>query len=441
MNRRISVSVALAITIIAMTVTFSITWIVSMRTFDNTMSAVTNLQAQYAKLAEIDTYVRGNFYGVIDDDYLFDRVAVGYLSGLGDRYGTYYTEQEYADLLAIESGKKVGVGIEVVRDAAGFLIVRVYEDSPAAQAGVRPGGRIVSVNGEDAANIPSMRALNSMLWDEEGKELLIHCQYDLTDEETFSVYRRANYRAPTVESIEMTDYTYIRISAFEASTYAELDYAVGQAQNSGSKGIVFDVRGASGQFRVELYEMIDLLCPRGTVAKSMNNTETLRVLATSDDEWAELPMVVLVNANTAAAGELFAVSVRDLAGGQIVGLRTAGRGSIQSTPQRLADGSAVSVTTAILYTGKDETFDGVGIEPDVEAAPVEGFDEISLFNPNPASDMQIRRAFEVAQAMVRKSGGDPGTVGITPQATPPETPPETPAREAPSSEAPSSGAG
>ena len=84
MNRRIPVSIALAITIIAMTVTFSITWIVSMNIFDNTVSAVTSLQAQYAKIREIDVYVRSNFLGAndIDDDALFDRVALGYVNGL-----------------------------------------------------------------------------------------------------------------------------------------------------------------------------------------------------------------------------------------------------------------------------------------------------------------------------------------------------------------------
>ncbi len=104
MNRRLPVSIALAITIIAMTVTFSLTWIVSMRTFDNIVRSVASLQAQYQKLTELDRYVRGNFYGAIDDDVLFDRVAMGYVAGLGDRYSVYYTAAEYAELLAIEDG-------------------------------------------------------------------------------------------------------------------------------------------------------------------------------------------------------------------------------------------------------------------------------------------------------------------------------------------------
>ncbi len=177
MNKKITVSVALAITIIAMTVTFAITWLLSMYTFDNTVSAVTRLQAQYAKLAEIDFYVQGNFYGEIDNNYLFDRVAVGYMNGLGDRYSTYYTEREYTEYQNIENGTLSGVGIEVLQDADGFRIVRVYADSPAAKAGVTKNGRIARVDGVEAAAIANVNEMQRALRGEEGSELVLDVVY------------------------------------------------------------------------------------------------------------------------------------------------------------------------------------------------------------------------------------------------------------------------
>lgn len=419
MNKRIPVSIALAITIIAMTVTFSITWIVSMNIFDNTVSAVTSLQAQYAKIREIDVYVRNNFMGEIDDDALFDRVALGYVNGLGDKYSAYYTEREYTEMQQIESGDLVGIGIEVIRDADGwFRIVKVHDGSPAATAGVTAGGRIASVDGEDAKNITTVKSLRSRLYGGVGTELALSVLYDMSETRDYNI-RRSAYQKPLVESQDLVSpdnvaYTYIRISSFASDPFAELNYAVNQAVANGAKGLIFDLRGTSdGLFR-NTYQSIDYLCPVGTVAKSQGRTGTTRVLATSDENEVPLPMVVLVDGTTAGPAELFAASVRDLAGGQILGTKTAGHGTMQSTPYRLSDGSAVSVTTAQLLTGRDEDFNGVGLTPNVEVEgnmaeryPGGGMEEY-LHNPLPKEDEQIARARELLRSMVREAGGEPG---------------------------------
>ncbi|MDL2293580.1 peptidase [Ruminococcaceae bacterium OttesenSCG-928-D13] len=414
MNRKISVNVALAITIIAMTVTFAITWLLSMYTFDSKVSAVAQLQAQYQKLAEIDTYTRGNYYGDIDDDVLFDQVAVGYMRGLGDRYSTYYTEQEYAELAGIENGTLVNVGIEVVRDADGsYQIVRVYEDSPAARAGVQPFGYITAVNGAEARSFSNLSVLRSALYGEVGTDLTLDCLYNISDTTSVTI-RRSNYRAPTVETIVVGPYAYIRISSFGTDTFSDFDYSLRQAQNAGAQGLVFDVRGnAGGVFGDDLYNIIDMLAPLGTVAKSVNKTGTERVLATSDANHVTLPMAVLVSDTTAGPAELFAASIRDMCGGKLVGTTTAGRGTIQRSPYRLQDGSAISVTVAMLYTGKGESFDGVGLVPD-DVLEGDSVTELMLLNPQPTSDIQVLRAFEVVRAMVRERGGDdpgPATTG------------------------------
>ena len=407
MNKRIKVSVALSITILAMTVTFSITWLLSMHTFDNTVSAVTRLQAQYQKLAEIDNYVRGNYYKDIDDNALFDRVATGYINGLGDRYSAYYTEKEYTELMAVESGERVGVGLEVTREAEGsYRIARVYADSPAAKAGVENYGRITKVNGVETKNFLTTAQIKSAMMGEPGTELILDCTYNISDNVSFTI-RRSNYKAPTVESFLLGNYAYLRISSFDASTESDFDFCLRQALNAEVKGIVFDVRGtATGMFR-NSYPVIDMLAPRGTVASRMDKTGTMRVLDTSDENAVDLPMAVLVNENTSGPAELFAVSVRDMCGGKVVGTTTAGHGTIQSTPQRLSDGSAVSVTIAQLYTGNNETFDLVGVVPDDEIRN-EDITDAMLLNPQPNNDMEVLRAFEVVRALVRDRGGDPG---------------------------------
>lgn len=403
MSKKISASVAAAIIIIAMALTFSVTWIVSMQVFNRTVSAVTRLQAQYTKLAEIDTYVRNNYYRDIDNDYLFDRVAAGYLNGLNDRYCTYYTASEYADMLAIEEGRLVGVGIELVNDADGsYRIVYVHPNSPAERVGITKNLRISAIDNVAIADFANIAAINRALMGEEGTQLNLSCIENVADEVDFTI-QRIQYKKPTVQ-YEMLEggYAYVRISAFTTETFTEFDYVVRRAISEGAAAFVFDVRANNGgQFR-NAYNMIDMLCPLGTIAKRENRDGTMQTVRTSDENSVNLPMVVLVNERTSAAAELFAISVRDMAGGQIVGMRTVGRNTMQDLPFRLADGSAIVLTVARLWTGSDETF-AEGITPDI-IAEGEGVSEEMLLNIQPGADPQILRALEAARAMVRVSG-------------------------------------
>lgn len=415
MNRKISVSVALTITLIAITVTFAITWIISSESFNKAVSSVTQRQAQYSKLAEIDNYVRHNFFGEIDDMTLNDRIAQGYLNGIGDRYSTYYSEKEYGELQEYESGERVDIGLEVVRDADGyFRIVRVFDESPAARAGVEAGGRITFVDDVDAKTVQTVRAMQSLLRGMQGTTVKITGLYGAAEERVFEV-QRSNYAPPTVEYAQWGDFGYFRIYSFGANTYTDFDYLLNQALLEDLKGLVFDLRAnPGGQFQ-QAYNMINALCPRGTVAKSEAKNGTTKVLATSDDEAVDLPMVVLVNENTAAAAELFAVSIRDLSGGRIAGVTTMGKGSLQSAPQQLTDGSALSITTAMLLTGRDESFDTVGVIPDVEVL-MQTDDEGKLYQVNPREDDQARRAMELVRSMAGEgelpTGEDAGETAV-----------------------------
>lgn len=399
MNRKISVSVALAVTLLAMTITFAITMLVSMDYFNNAVQSVTEMQKSYSKLTDLDSYVRGNYYGEIDDNTLNNRIAQGYLNGIDDKYSTYYTEEEYVEMQEYESGSRVGIGIEVALEADGyFRIVRVYDDSPAQAAGVKTGGRITFVDETDAKTITNVRAMQSLLRGLQGTDLTLTCLYGASEETVFKIQRK-NYTAPTVEYMRAGDFGYLRIYSLESETYNDFEYLVNQAVAEGVNGFVFDLRGNQGASFQQAYNMLNLLCPLGTLAKSESKNGTVRVLATSDGTGIDLPMVALVNENTAAAAELFAANIQDLAGGRIVGVNTAGKWMLQSTPQRLTDGSAVSITVAKLLTGNNKNYETVGLTPDVEAISTdEGV--TTLYNPDPGNDQVILRALETVRSLV-----------------------------------------
>ena len=117
MNKKISISLAITIAIIAMTVTFSVTMVLAGQRFNNTVSSVKEKENMYSKLAEIDKYVRDNAYYEINDDTLNDTIASGYMLGTGDRAAVYYTANAYAELQDIADGKLMGIGVEIVKDA------------------------------------------------------------------------------------------------------------------------------------------------------------------------------------------------------------------------------------------------------------------------------------------------------------------------------------
>ena len=120
MNRKISVGMTVTIVILAMTVTFSITMLMAMRLFDHTVTSVKEKESMYNKVAEVDRYVRANDYYDIDETVLYDRLTAGYLLGTGDKYARYYTASAYTDLLNAQSGKLMGIGVELAIDQSGY---------------------------------------------------------------------------------------------------------------------------------------------------------------------------------------------------------------------------------------------------------------------------------------------------------------------------------
>ena len=169
MNKKISVGMMLTIVILAMTVTFSVTMLLAMRLFDSTVSSVKEKESMYNKISELDRYVRSNDYYTIDETRLYDTISSGYLLGTGDRYARYYTAEAYAELLDIQNGVLMGIGVEVAQDQTGYAkVLKVYDGSPAQEAGVEKGNYITTIDGADVRTMSSADAIQARLRGEAG---------------------------------------------------------------------------------------------------------------------------------------------------------------------------------------------------------------------------------------------------------------------------------
>lgn len=400
MNRKISLGMAVTIVILAMTVTFSITMLLAMRLFDSTVSSVKEKESMYNKLAEVDRYVRGNDYYDIDETVLYDRLSAGYLLGTGDKYARYYTASAYTDLINVQNGTLLGIGVELAVDQSGYAkVTKVYTDSPAQEAGIKVGDYITAVDGDDVKSMSGVDAVQTRLRGESGTSVKV-TWLDSEASEHNADLTHSGYTATTVDSALLQDSVgYIKIWQFDGTTPSELDYALRSLTASGATSLVFDLRDNGGGILEDAISCIDLITPEGTLAYAEDKYGNRTLLGSSTgDSVISQPTVCLVNENTASAAELFASSLRTLCGTRLVGSTTMGKGTIQSSPQRLSDGSAVVVTVAKLICGDGSCFDGTGLTVDVER-PLTADEQASYYDYTLDTDPQIQRAVSTAQQL------------------------------------------
>ena len=403
MKKKISVSLAAAIAIIAMTVTFSVTMILAMKMFDRTVSDVNEKQAMYNKLAEVDQVVRDNFYTEINDDTLYDMLATGYIAGLGDRNSRYYTAKQVIERNDIASGKLMGIGVELTKDTSGyFKVVKLYTGSPAETAGLVKGTILTKVGETDLKSL-TLDTVTGMLRGESGTSVTV--TYLKDNVETAVEIQRSPFDLPLVEyQLTEDNVGYLKILSFSEDTAARLDYAINALTDQGATSLIFDLRDNADGDLAAAADCIDLLCPAGTIVSGTYRDGETRVLYTSDEKEVALPMVALTNESTSGAAELFAVSIRDFGKGKIVGATTAGKGTMQRL-YSMSDGSAVSLTVAVLVPGRSESFDGVGVVPDYERV-LTAEEKSAYYDFTVKDDPQILRASEVAVSLAAGNTGE-----------------------------------
>lgn len=401
MSKKISLGVAATIAIIAMAVTFSLTMVVSMKMFNTTVSSVKNKERQYNKLSEIDRFVRAGEYFTIDEDTLNDRLAAGYMNGINDKYAVYYTAKEYSEKQSVEKGTLTGIGVAVVNDtSSGYArIIRLYDNSPAAEAGIQVGGFITAINDESTRNITSTARLTSKLLGEEGTTTTITYLTPDRQEQQLNLVH-SNYKTPSIYTRQMVADTcgYIRIDAFTFGTASEFKAAVDELLQQGANSLVFDLRDNTGENLNAALVAADYCVPSGEIAKQQDRDGNVTVLRMSDETEINVPIVCLVNGSTAGSAELFANALRKMAGATLVGTKTAGKGVVLSDAQSFSDGSAAYITVGLLLDNEDQTWNEEGLRPDIDAA-LSVDEQNAYYDYTLDTDPQISKAVNAATAL------------------------------------------
>lgn len=394
MNKKISLGAAICFMAIAAAISFIVTMYYSLNIFNSKVANVSEREEQYAKLAEIDTIIRNNYLGEIDEEALMDSLADGYVDGLEDQYSVYMNQEEYKQYQQQNAGELIGIGVTATLDDSGYLeVVSVSSESPAEAGGLMAGDMIIRIDDADVLAMGYENAINAIRG-EDGTVVNITYRRD-SEEYTVSITRK-RVKDSGISYRMIDTLGYVQIQDFNATTPADFEYAVNDLMSQGATGLIFDLRGNGGGLVSSVAEMLDFLLPEGDLVSQTNSKKETTVLYTSDSDCIDLPMVCLMNGDTASAAELFVCDLRDFQVAELVGETTYGKGVMQ-TAFPLEDGSAISLTTAYYNPASGVNYHGVGVKPDYEVV-LTAEQKQNLANLDENTDPQLMKAISVLKS-------------------------------------------
>ena len=351
------------------------------------------------KLDEIYNAVNIYYYEDFEKDELEASLYKGLVEGLNDPYSVYYTKEEYEDMMVSTTGTYYGIGAGLSQNIETMVvtITKVYRGTPAEEAGLKNGDIILSVEGLDATSM-EVSKLVQHIRGEEGTTVHMTIYRESTQETLQFEVERRHVELPSIEG-EMLEngIGYIQITEFQSKTDEQFEEMLQDLNEQGMKGLIVDVRSNPGGLLSSVVNLCDYILPEGLIVyveDSFGNNEEY----VSDKRSVQLPMVVLMDENSASASEIFAGALKDYQYATLVGKTTYGKGIVQNIIP-LSDGDAVKLTTAKYFTPNGNYIHGVGIEPDVEVEYEYTGSLEETYDKN--YDSQFLKALEVIQGMMK----------------------------------------
>ena len=337
-----------------------------------------NNKLDYKKIEEKTSVLQN----IIDRYFLFDEdmtkvedgIYAGMMNGLGDPYTVYYTKEEYKALNEDTEGKYSGIGAVVSQNPNTKIItiVKIFDNSPANDAGLQVGDIIYKIDGEEVAGTDMDILVKTKIRGEEGTSFKMTV---LRGDDRKEVELDLTRRSIEVETVagKMLDNNigYIAVSQFDAVTSEQFKSNIESLQSQGMTKLIVDLRGNPGGLLDQVVDMLDYILPEGLVLYTEDKYGEREEYYSDGSHELKIPMVVLVNENSASASEVFTATFRDFEWGKVVGKTTFGKGIVQNVLP-LGDGTAVKITTQHYYPPSGYDLHKVGIKPDVEVDLNEG---------------------------------------------------------------------
>lgn len=315
------------------------------------------------KLTEAADLIESSYIGQADRDAMTDAAISAMVDSLNDQWSYYLTAEQLEQYRAFERNQYEGLGLVVKSgEVGGVVVFSVYRGSPAGEAGILPGSRILSVNGNDAENATLEEAMTlvSAAMSQGTVQLVLRTPEG--QDASYELQPGTVETEPVSWDLLPDGLGYIRIRNFEDRCGETAVQAVEELRSQGAKGLIFDVRDNPGGQLRQLLQILDHLLPEGVLFVSKDQQGRIEE-ETSDEKCVQMPMAVLVNSGSYSAAEFFAAALQEYEWAVILGEQTSGKGYAQVT-QMLRDGSALHISTLEYVTPKGKSLAGVGLTPD-----------------------------------------------------------------------------
>ena len=339
------------------------------------------------ELARFRTIIDEYYLGEVDENKLKESAIKGYVEGLGDEYSEYITKEEYEEYEINIMGNYVGIGIymSAYKDSDEIVVLSTIEDSPAESAGILTGDIILKVDGIEYDG-EHLDEASAAIKGEEGTKVKIEIKRNEQIIE-LDIERKKVIVNPVKSEVKENNIGYIKLTSFDEETSKIFKEKYEELQKQNIQSLIIDLRDNGGGIVQEALTIADYMLEKDSkMLITVNKKENEVIETAKTDPIITIPVVLLVNENSASASEILAGALKDNNRAKIVGTKTYGKGVIQEL-LRLKDGSAIKLTTEEYYTPNRTKINKAGIEPD----------ELVENKKDEQTDLQLQKAIEMVK--------------------------------------------
>lgn len=298
----------------------------------------------------------------VDEAKLIDAAIEGMYNYLGDPYTSYIDQSSTDDLTDRLNGEYTGIGVEITKIEEGIIVINVFENGPAYNAGIEPGDILVKLNGNDITNSSAADVSNSIKNSNQSSVELSVLRDGITITKTVNI---KNVNVPSVSKENFNDTGYIKIDTFSNTTYTQFKEALEALEKNNINGLVIDVRNNGGGYLNSAAEIAELFIEKGKNIYGLENKKGKTFYEDNTKTQRNYKIAVLINSSSASASEILASALKESYGATIIGTTSYGKGTVQET-SKLSSGGMVKYTIAYWLTPNGNSVNNVGIKPDIE---------------------------------------------------------------------------
>ncbi|WP_026395984.1 S41 family peptidase [Acetobacterium malicum] len=341
------------------------------------------------KLLALKEQISLEYYKDVDNTTLVDGAIKGMFESLGDPYSTYFTSAEFSKYMESATGVYEGIGVVVTEDEQGYTtVIAPQKGTPAEEAGIKTGDKIIKVDGEDVTTIGSDAVVAKV---KGPADTTVNITIARGEEIIEMQLVRKTIEAKTVESRLIGDKGYIQISEFTDKTADDFETQLGELLAQNITGLVIDLRSNPGGGVKEAVEIADRILGETMVVYTVDKNGEKTEYTSDGTEQLNLPMVALVDGGSASSAEILAGALQDTGAAQLVGTKTFGKGIVQEIIS-LTDGGGFKVTNSEYFTPDGNNIHEKGLEPNIVIEATD-FMKNNFFTDE--EDVQLQKALQV----------------------------------------------